>query len=353
MLSTALLFVVCPLGVYTDFMTETRFDSGSKNTPIPEAMRTAGAVYRRGDRYTMTRVLPVDVEIMQFLLKMKYARPIQVAGWLGASGSYVYTRLRSLQSWGLVEKDVYSAGLRDWPNVDNKIKGRAVTVWRVTTKGRNRLDPWPVVGEPETHPVKVKASKLSKSLGDHTLGVADLAVLYRRWGFEIATEREFTALEMPQRVAPVVPEHVWCPHSNGRGHAPDLGVVHPDDGSKWGIELERATKRDYEYREVMNLYVEHGLGQVWHSASPATATNLTRAASGIGYPLKRVEVNGQILLMSEDGMIRLTGWWPGFSDPKARSEWPDVWPTLDYGVTPGGFTVAAGLRDLSESWKMQ
>ncbi|RLP57300.1 hypothetical protein D9R06_09985 [Kocuria marina subsp. indica] len=353
MLATVTAFLRCSLAVYTFGMTETPPDSAAKNTPIPEALRTAGAVQRRGSRYNMTRVLPVDVELMRFLLKMKYARPIQIAGWLGASGSYVYTRLRSLQAWGLVEKDVYSAGLRSWPPVGGqRVEGRAVTVWRVTTKGRNRLDPWPVAGEPASVPVKVKASKMSKSLGDHTLGAVDLAVLYRRWGFEVATEREYTALEMPQRVPPVVSSFVWCPHVAGRGHAPDLGVIHPDDGSKWGIELERATKRDTEYRDVMNLYVDHGLGQVWHSGSPATASNLTRAAASIGHPLRRVEVNGQTVFMSEDGMIRLVGWWPGFSDPEARKEWPDVWPALDYGVPPGGFTVAGGRPDLSVSWKM-
>lgn len=323
-----------------------------KRPPIPEAMRTAGAVRRRGDRYTYTRVLPVDVEIMRFLLRFKYGRTVQVAGWVGASGSYAYERLRMLDSFGFVERDKYAVGLREWPDQHSAVKGRAITVWRVTQKGRDRLDPWPVAGEPETLPVLLKASQFSKTMGDHSLGVADLGVMFRRWGFEVATEREYVSLEMPQRVAPAVSDPVWCPHVAGKGHAPDLGVIHPSDGTMWGIELERAVKREHEYRDVISAYQRHGLGQIWYAASGATAANLRNAAASVGYDIQAVTVQGRTLLVSADGRFRLIGWLPSFNDPKRMSEWSDVWTALDGGVPPAGLEGVGAVRDLAASWRM-
>lgn len=320
--------------------------------PIPQAMRTAGAVRRKGAAYSYTRVLPVDVEIMQFLLRFKYARTVQVAGWVGSSGSYAYQRLRALDDFGFVERDKYAVGLRQWPQQASDVKGRAITVWRVTQKGRDRLDPWPVAGEPETVPVLLKADKFSKTMGDHSLGVVDLAVTFRRWGFQVASEREYVSLEMPQRVAPAVSEPVWCPHVAGKGHAPDLGVIHPQDGTMWGVELERAVKRERQYRDVIDAYRKSQIGQVWYAASNGTATNLRNAAESMGFAVRARNVNGRQVLMSEDGQFRLLGWLPGFNDPKKMSDWSRVWDALDAGIAPGGFEGIGGTVDLSESWKM-
>lgn len=333
-------------------MPETSNVKADTGRRIPESFRAAGVVRRRGDRMTYTRVLPVDIEAMRFILQVKYARPIQVAGWLGSSGGYAYERLRVLEGFGFLERDKYAVGLRDWPGEHTDIMGRAVTVWRVTQKGRNRLEPWTVVGESPQVPVLLKASKFAKSMADHSLGVADLAVLYRRWGFEVAFEREFVSLEMPQRAAPAVSSPVWCPHRGGRGHAPDLGVIHPDDGSRWGIELERAIKRESEYRDVIGTYQAAEMGQVWHAQSPATVKNLVAAARNLGITLRPQTINGMTVMLSEDGLTRIVSWRPNYVDPLNRAEWMKVWESLDGGTPPGGFEVSSGPVDLASRWRL-
>lgn len=286
------------------------------------------------------------------LLRFKYARTLHVAGWLGASGSYAYERLRMLAAFGFVERDLYAVGLREWPDPGSTIKGRPITVWRVTQKGRDRLEPWTVPGEPETIPVKLKASHFSKTMGDHSLGVVDLGVLFRRWGFAVATEREYVSLEMPQRAEPAVKSPNWCPRLAGKGHAPDLGVIHPHDGSMWGVELERAVKRENEYRDVIQAYRHHKVGQIWYAASEATATNLRNAAEAVGMTMEATTVRGHPLMVSEDWQCRIMAWRPSFNDPKRRSEWPDVWDALDGGRAPGGFGDVTEQVDLSAQWKM-
>lgn len=326
------------------------------NTKIPDAFRKVGVIGRRkrssGVTWVRSRILPVDIEIMQFLLRFRYARPLQISGWVGCSLGYAVNRLGFLKSQGFVESDLYPVYLRPWGEPYGRAVAHNESVWRVTTAGRSRMEPWPVAGEPETHPVIPKALRFSKSLGDHTLGIADLGVLYRRWGFQVATEVEYKMLEAPGRVEGSL-KPSWCV-SKGTGsiHAPDLGVIHPDDGSKWGVELERNAKPLKEYQGTLNAYRQANMGCVWFAGSQAVARNISEASRTLGWLAKPIRLSDTVtIIATDDGALRIAPWVPSFIAPKFRSEAPQVWGWLDHGMPPGGFQVST-TTDLTQNWRL-
>lgn len=296
-------------------------------------------------------MLRIDEQILKMLLQFKYARALHVAGWLGASASYALKRLRFLSNQGYVERELYPLRVRDWER--RTASDRNVSVWRVTQKGRGVLgDGWPVVGEDDRYPVMLKAAKFTKGMADHSLGVVDLAVQYRRWGCDIASEREVKALEMPQRVEPTVTTPVWCPPILKTRHAPDLCVVDVDE-NRWGVELELNAKFEADYRRTIDAYLRHGLKQAWHVGPDNAAANILSAAQGSGLDVKPYAYGTGELFTDDDATFRLVRWSAGFSDPKNMSEWPKVWSELDGGVVPAYVQGLPETLDLSESWRME
>ena len=319
---------------------------------LPADQTSAGVVERRAGRYVSTRMLRIDEQILKMLLQFKYARALHVSGWLGASGSYALKRLRFLRSMGFVERELYPLRVRDWED-QSRVSDRNVSVWRVTQKGRSVLgDGWTVVGEDERYPVMLKASKFTKGMADHSLGVVDLGVQYRRWGCDIATEREVKALEMPQRVEPTVKSPVWCPPVLRTRHAPDLCVVDAAQ-TRWGVELELSSKYESEYRRIVGAYLSHGLNQVWHVGPDNATVNILPAARAVGLETDEYPYGTGSLFTDADARFRLVRWSAGFSDPKNMSEWPKVWDRLDGGVVPGYVGGADAPLDLSASWRME
>ena len=327
-------------------------DLGRSGTALSPELRRAGAVFRNGNRVSFTRALPVDVEIMQFLLRFKYARAIQVAGWLGCSGTTAYRRLTFLKNQGYVESDKYAAYLRPWGDLSADATGRIVTVWRVKDTGRSTLDPWQVPGDDLGVCVLPKASRFSKTMADHTLGVVDLGVWYKRYGYEVTSEREVKQVEMPGRAQGVVKSPVWCPKDASALHAPDLGVIDPRRGVKWGVELERALKPEAEYRKVIRAYSNAGMGQVWHVSRKATLKNLINAAGDVGFTMRMAKFNGvQMFSDQESQLIRFRLWQPGFVEPRSRAQFPKMWEWLSGGGDPLGLGVPQ--VDVSKSWRIR
>ncbi|WP_448058732.1 hypothetical protein [Cellulomonas hominis] len=294
--------------------------------------------------HTLTRL---DTEALRFIDRFHMVRAFHVVAWTGASPWTVRDRLGNLARAGLVRPRTVSVDLRDGTTIRESLAG----VWQVTGRGADRAGTWIVPGTGGVT-VSMPARRPSALITHHVLGVADLAVWYRRFGYAVAAEREILSLE---RATALAPERLmlssWTVPVPGRMgvHPPDMGVVHPD-GSRWAIELERATKTVTDYAEVMAAYRDASLGQVWHVLRGPTVRRLREAAERIGVAWGPEPARG--VIASNDGLIRLQGWLPGRVALRNPATWARQVPRR---ALPGGiavpFDVPDGLPDLAAAWR--
>ena len=326
-------------------------------TVVPDAGVGEVQLAKKSSGKRFERVIPLDVEILRLALSAKYVRNIQIAGWTGASYSHVEKRIRVLRDFGFIEQMSVSCRIpksigdpKPWP-------ARRATVWRATSAGARIADMWQLAGAPTGVVASPTPYKPSQSLGDHTLGAVDLAVVFRRLGFGVVFEREFKSVEMAPRKAGAGSTGApltWCtPLATGGLHAPDLGLIHPL-GSLWAVELELSLKPVERYLPVMRSMVETGRGQVWLVDSQAALSNLGVAARSLGFELMQFDMGPGVppVFSDESGLIRVQRFRGGFDLPRRLSEVPVRWGELVGLGVPGGFSDVAPVGEgvLRRSW---
>lgn len=333
-------------------------DFGSALTSVPDAAVGTVKAYTRGGKPRFVHVLPLDIEIMRLILAAKYVRSVHASGWTGASISYVNARIRFLKDMGFIEPMIVSANFPDQVGGGGKWRPSTVRVWRLTAKGFGLLEPWQVVGAPVGYVSLPAVAKPRNTLGNHTLAALDAAVVFRRWGFEVAFEREYKAVEVRASVkggGAAVLEPVWCtPGPAGGLHAPDLGVVHPD-GSRWRVELELTSKQFVsDYVGSVRSMFEAGDGQVWLAGSEQVVRNVGSACAQLGLPLREFDMGpGVPPVFADDSFrVRVQRFRGGFAPP-SRVKWvPELWDSLVSLGVPGGFAGVSqvGVEGLRRSW---
>lgn len=307
-------------------------------TPQSVSMgHTAGATARRSRR----SLSDLDVTVLQVVTKLGLARGAHLSAWTGASPWTIRARLRGLADRGLVQEVVACVDV--WDPATSRLRSTVVHCWECTSRGSRLAGEWTVVGYDGLRTGLTAASR-SRSLAQHVLGAADLACWYRRYGFAVVTEREVRSLEgrgMPGtgRVRVTRPgSGTWSVDVLGRPdpHPADLGAVHPD-GSRWAIELERATKTVSEYAAVISAYQGAALGQVWHILSGATTKRVVAAAQQCGVTWAPENAPGT--LRSIDGQFRIHRWLPARALSSGPASWAakDGWPAFLPRVPPAGF----------------
>lgn len=282
--------------------------------PNPTADATEDAP-RKAKR---TALNDLDREILRFILRFGMIRSHHAYQWSGASPYTIREHLKKLSGRGFIADTVVQVDLRD--PATQKIKSTQAHVWICTGKGADRVPEWRPVGYGPDISLHLPATSNSRLLAHHMLGVVDLACWYRRYGYQVVAEREIRSLEllMPagpkgmknadrKRHATVAP--VWSVTIPGRPgiHPPDLGVVGPD-GSRWAVELERATKTVQDYTAIMGAYRAAGIGQVWHVLAGVTGKRLMEAATRNGIVWGPPPLTG--VVASDDARVRLQGWMP-------------------------------------------
>lgn len=299
---------------------------------------------REKGRVRARSVNALDIELVRFLVRFKFARGYQLAAWTGASPWTVSNRLQFLGKAGLIDRWTATASL---VGKDHKVRRTTVSVMSATPKGARMVEGWVVPGT-GGQVVAMKPGKASPALADHTLGVSDLAAWYRMVGFGVAAEREIISLERANKL-PDQPERelgvYWTvPKGGVHNHVPDMGVVHPD-GSMWGVELELAVKPIQDYVATVGAYLSAGMGQVWHVRSQATGRRLMEACRR--HAVQWAEDRGDGASVSRDGMVRLQGWRPGRSGLGAAGTWKGQLPV----VPPARFDVPTPWPDPSVTWR--
>lgn len=300
---------------------------------------------RSGGVVRLRTLTPLDVEVLRFLLRFTYVRGHHVAGWTGASPYTVQERLTLLSEMGMVRKRVQSVDLID---KSGQIVQTIAHTWECTPKGASLVGEWVVPGT-GGKTVTLPAPKPSHLMAHHILGVADLAVWYRRSGLEVAGEREILSLERPSSLPNQAARKVysyWTVRVPGRMgvHPPDLGAV-DTFGGQWAVELERAQKTEVEYADVIAAYGTAGIGQVWHVLSRVTWERLIAASARCGVTWGPSPARG--VNVSSDGLLRVQGWRPGRTGLSAPSTWRNQWPA----TTPGALPALPEPPDLSKSWR--
>lgn len=339
------------------------FDNSPETaTAIPESFKMTGAVRRRGEGgYYYRRIRPMDIEAMRFILTFKYANVAQIAGWLGCSKGTAANSMTFLVGQNLVDKIKGTPVLFKVGEPDTKPKHVVQTLYRVTSKGRSMLEPWVPAGTDGVSvimPDRVSVRPHSPTMVDHSLGVVDLAIIYRRWGCSIIGEREIAKIE-PSTGVERGATPTWSPPALvGKGrHQPDFGVVLPDamSGARFAVELERSVKSQQEYRNIVQAYMDFGLPVLWYVGVGAARRNLVNAYRTLGVELTKYDMGAYEFASSADGTVRVFSWVPGFTVPNngelAKDNLRKYWALYDKGVEPGGFRGLVQV-DPSVSWRV-
>ncbi len=286
----------------------------------------SGMPQRRRRRHALN---DLDVVILQWLTRLGTVRPHHLVQVTGAAPSTVQKRLGLLRAAELADQLEVPVNLVR----GDKVHASRCSVWIPTARGTRLAGTWAAAGYPgrvQIGPPSRRAEHLQ-----HTLGVADLAGWAVAFGIDVAVEREIRSLEC--RVAGkkrslLTHGQQWAVNIPGRPdvHPPDLGFILPD-GTRWAIELERATKTVPEYMDVIGAYQASGLGQVWFTPSRATGTLLLEACARLGMQWAASPPQG--VHVSLDRKFRLQGWRPGRSGLADPKTWKNQLP----GVAPAGF----------------
>lgn len=291
-------------------------------------------------------LLPIDVAVLRQCIRWTMLRPVHLVALSGASPWTIRGSLRRLTATGMVTSEPVTATLRDQTG---RLRRTITFVYVATAKGAGHAGSWVVPGTGGVT-VNLPAPRPSAALSDHVLGVADLAAWYASFHgpAAVVAEREILSLERPSKLTPArqVSSYWSVPVPRRVGiHPPDLGLVAPD-GSRWAIELERATKSVADYTEVVAAYQQAGMGQVWHVLSKSTGQRLAQACHQLGI---RVAATSDGVNVSADGKFRLQGWLPAQSSGGG----PETWQSsrLVPVSAPGGLPTPAQRPDLSASWR--
>ncbi|MCR6647285.1 MAG: hypothetical protein NVV70_03765 [Cellulomonas sp.] len=228
-----------------------------------------------------------DHQAMQFLRSVGYARPHQVACWLGASTSLTRQRLARLAADGLAVSWSVSMNLHDHLG---RVRPYPVKVWTLTKRGTGLLGPIEVVSSLLELPklTHVKALPTGQNL-THDLVAVEHLLAWRAWGAEIATVREIVASERDlngthQKTELPKPKH-WLgvrEHTivgTDPTHASDGGAVL--DNLSWQVEIELACKPVKTSRADIAAMHRGPHRQIWYVEQQAAREHLIEAASAV------------------------------------------------------------------------
>lgn len=334
---------------------------GDSTSVSEEASSDVLQVIESGKKY-FSRIVPYDMEVLRLMLSAKYVRPVHLVGFLGGTIQYAYKRLKILVELGYAKK-VYVAYSspknvgepKPWPN-------HTASVYMATEKGKRGVGYWHVVGEPSGVVCSPPAGRFSTIHSQHSLSVVDVACVLRRYGAQIAFEREYKSIEItvgkPKHEAEMAPA-IWCPPTRtGSRHSPDLGVILPGDSNiRFGVEVELNTKPVADYINVIRSYLEHSLNQVWLCGSENIMNNLAKACQQLGVETQtyRKAPGEPPIVFSKDGSIRFQRFRGGFRQPNKLSEVPALWEQLTNLGIPGEFPGFEPIDPdtLTDSWRIR
>lgn len=312
-------------------------------------------------------VLPFDIEAIRLMLSAKYVRPIHIVGYLGGSASNAYDRLRQLKKLGYVTKHSGSVNVPENIGEPPPWKHSIVPIYSATKKAADHIGYWQVLGHGEGVVTSPSHTGFSYAQSVHTLAVADVACVFKRYGAQVVFEREFKSVEIlsntKSKTATTLEKNapaIWCPPTSERGrHSPDLGLILPDEArTKIGVEVELNTKPVVKYMPVIQAYIHHGLSQLWLVNSGTTIGNLQEAIRGItGSQLKEFSMGpGHPPVYSNDtGTIRIQYLRGSFTQPSRQKEISSNWQqVINLGV-PGGYRnlTPVPLEKIEESWRIR
>ncbi|MGV8979193.1 MAG: hypothetical protein ACOH17_14230 [Cellulomonas sp.] len=299
----------------------------------------------RTDDTRALALTPLDRELVLFLARFTYGRGAHLVGWTGASPDGVRKSIRRLLEGRFIARETVAADLRD---SQGHIRSTTTTVYRATKRGANQIGRWRIPGTELT--VHVEPLKPSTTMANHILGVADLAVWYRRHGLDVGGEREVLSVEKPTVIGVGAKRQLvshWTISIPGKVgvHPPDAVAV-GQDGSMWALELERTRKTVQEYSDVIAAYRAVGIGQVWHVLGRTTAEALWAGAALAGVRWGPSPYPGANV--STDGLVRLQGWAPSRSLGRTSS-WAaaGMWPTS----SPAGLPVGVTGPVVLDAWR--
>ena len=297
-----------------------------------------------------------DLEILAFLGRFVHARGPHIAGWTGATPWGARKRLRLLRDAGLVESVVLSVDLTD---PAGRVRASQAHVWRLTGRGARVVEEAGCAAMPFGYPdgtpaVVISRSRARRQMSDHILGIAGLAVAYRRAGvLDLVAEREVLALERPPRAGELAPAPpTWSVQPRGsRGiHPADLGIAVVDQAGtphRVAVELERSAGRDVsEIAELLTAYHEARMPVRWHVLRASTIVRIADAAERVGDPFGAAGAGGY--KVSRTGMVSAQPWRPERIGGGGPGAWGDVL------ADPA--RVSTGLRltppvDLAAAWR--
>lgn len=289
-----------------------------ENTDRPNIL----AIEKRANgKLTQINFTELHVQVLQFIARTGWARDIQIAGWLGASYTTVTKALTYLKKAKLVKSEKTYAKLRDFDS-DN-FSERQVTVWSITSRAMHEeiIGSWRVAGYGEDELCTATPGSINNlSQIDHRLCINDIAIIFARYGFEIAFEKDIKQLDGVGYARSKRLSKVWIV-GNGT-HTPDLGIINPKDGRKWGVEIERRQKETESYEVVISRFSNSGMGQLWFCQRPAIARAILRACEKRGITMTEFEFEYGSVWVSSDGLIRISIYRGGVVTPMPAA-YPD------------------------------
>ena len=258
---------------------------------------------RSNGRLTAIRYREIHTQILRFLAQAGWARDVQVAGWLDASVPTIRKALIELRNLGLTKSQRTYAKLRTFESGD--VRERAVTVWAITSKASNEkyLGSWEVAGYTEELYSAPPGELSNLKMVDHRLCVNDVAVLYARFGFQVAFEAEMKRLDGIGFTASKRLEKVWA--AGKIPHFPDLGLISPNSPIRWGVEIERKLGTVESYEVVIQKFLDSQMGQLWFCQRETVTKAILRACENRGIILREYTYPYGNVWISENGLVRI------------------------------------------------
>lgn len=286
----------------------------SINSTISQRPVYLGVEKRGKHKMTQIHFTEFHLRLLQFLARTRWARDIQIAGWLGCSLSSVNKALGYLKTKKLVKSlkaDVY---LRDFDS--NTLSERKVTVWGITQKAAHEdiLGYWEVPGYEDDERTVTKVAEENLSQINHRLSINDIAVIFARHGFEIAFESDIRHLDGTGFLTSKRLQKVWTVGKNP--HVPDLGIIDPQNREKkWGIEVERRQGTIESYVVKISQFKESKMGQLWFCQSQRIVNSLLKACETLGISMHSGEYPYGMMWYSSDALIRICLYSGGVATP--------------------------------------
>lgn len=307
---------------------------------------------RTNGKLTQINFTELHVQALQFLARTGWARDIQIAGWLGASYSTVAKALVYLKRAKLVKSEVTYAKLRDF-DTDN-LTERRLTVWSITSRAMHEetIGHWTAAGySSEDLCTATPGSINNLSQIDHRLCINDIAIIFARYGFQVAFEKDIKQLDGVGYAKSKRLSKVWIV-GNGT-HTPDLGIINPKDGRKWGVEIERRIKETESYEVIITRFISSGMGQLWFCQRPSIARAILRACEKRGISMTEYRYEYGNVWVSPDGLIRISIYRGGVVTPMAAQYRDYIARRRIFWEVAAGLPVECTNRDDRESvWQI-